>query len=119
MSLFSFSKSVIASLFRRPATRDYPVHPRAPFPRTRGHIANDIDTCIFCGMCARKCPTDAIDVSKPETLWAIDRLRCIQCNCCVEVCPVKCLTMENAQTRVASGEVKDMLRQEKSAEAGS
>ena len=55
----------------------------------------NINKCIFCGMCGRRCPTYAIMVTKESKEWQIDRLKCCTCNLCVEICPVKCLSMEN------------------------
>ena len=63
-------------------------------PITRGRVENDINKCIFCGLCARRCPTYAIEVTKDRKEWQIDRLKCCTCNLCVEICPVKCLSME-------------------------
>ena len=76
----------------------YPVIPREWKERTRGRIEIDIDTCIFCGICSRKCPTDAIAVDKAEKTWTIERMGCIQCSCCVEACPKKCLINEAGYT---------------------
>ncbi len=41
------------------------------------------DDCTRCGICAEKCPTQAID---PETLEA-DKGKCIGCMRCISVCP--------------------------------
>jgi formate hydrogenlyase subunit 6/NADH:ubiquinone oxidoreductase subunit I len=82
---------VMRSLFRKPATLMYPVVPREYTDLTRGHIDVDMNACILCGICMKKCPTDAINVDKKEKTWSIQRMRCIQCSCCVEVCPKKCL----------------------------
>lgn len=95
MSFFSMKKTVIGSLFKKPATARYPFAPRDYHKNTRGKISIDISQCIFCGMCQRKCPTAAILVTKSDKHWEIDRLRCIACGYCVEVCPKKCLKMEN------------------------
>lgn len=91
MPFFKISKLVGGSLFKKPATNMYPVKSWVPYERTRGHIEIDIDACIFCGICAKKCPTVAIEVEAETGTWAIDPMRCIQCNCCVEVCPKDCL----------------------------
>ena len=79
------------SLFKKPATLMYPVIAREPYELTRGHSRVDMNACILCGICGKKCPTDAITVDKGANTWSIQRMQCIQCSCCVEVCPKKCL----------------------------
>jgi len=96
MSVFGMTRTVVGNLFSRPATRRYPSPRREPhgFAGSRGKLAIDIGACIFCGACAKRCPTQALVVKKAEREWSIDRLRCCTCNACVEVCPKKCLAME-------------------------
>jgi ech hydrogenase subunit F len=84
---------VLKSLFSRPATRRYPFVKREPFARTRGSIAIEIQRCTLCTLCAKRCPTEAIEVDRAGMTWAITRVRCIACNACVEACPAKCLSM--------------------------
>ena len=96
MSAFSFSKTVLHNLFSKPATRMYPQVARVYPERTRGQIGINIDDCIFCGICSKKCPTGAIAVSRETKSWTIKRFGCIQCGECVGVCPKKCLTMLQA-----------------------
>ena len=93
--LFTFAKTVSKSFFSKPATLMYPRRERVYSSITRGKIYNDIDSCIFCGMCMRKCPTHAITVTKETKEFDLRSLQCIACSACVEVCPKKCLTMEN------------------------
>ncbi len=104
MSFFSMTKIALAGFFRKPETialSKLSGHVRS---RTRGHVEIEIGDCIYCGFCARRCPTHAIEVAKAANMadakstWTIDRFRCIQCGGCVEVCPKKCLCMETAQT---------------------
>jgi ech hydrogenase subunit F len=95
MRSFGMTKTVIKNLLGGPATLMYPTRKRAYTPITRGRINIDINRCIFCGLCGRRCPTYAITVTKDSKRWQIDRLRCCMCNLCVEVCPVKCLATGN------------------------
>jgi formate hydrogenlyase subunit 6/NADH:ubiquinone oxidoreductase subunit I len=93
MGTFRIGKVVLRSLFKKPATLMYPVVPRAWQELTRGSIGIDEASCILCGICAKKCPTNAIAVSRTERIWAIERMQCIQCGNCVDTCPKKCLLM--------------------------
>ena len=93
MSLVNFNKTVIKNLFSKPATRKYPFEPKVYPERTRGHVKNDMDVCILCGLCSIKCPTRAITVDKAAKTWSIRPMSCIQCRCCVDNCPKKSLSM--------------------------
>lgn len=97
MGSFNFAKMTLPSLFKKPATVRYPYEKRdipTLFPHMRGHVVNDVDACIMCGMCARVCPADAITVDRKAGDWTIDPYRCIQCSSCVHECPKKCLSMD-------------------------
>ena len=90
--------NIFKNLFRRPATRMYPAVKRENFELSRGHVEIEIATCIFCGICSRKCPADAIVVEKPKKAWTIDPYKCVLCAACVDACPKKCLYMKNEQS---------------------
>lgn len=96
--MFRLLNSILTNAFGRAATRRYPFVKREPFPGSRGQLEIDIDACIFCGLCSRKCPSNAITVSKKPKSWTLDPYRCIVCGYCLEVCPKKCLGM-NPQHR--------------------
>lgn len=94
MRLFSIFKDILGNVFGGPATRLYPAKVREPFAGERGRLVIDADQCIYCGMCARKCPAHAITVTRtPEKEWRFERYRCILCGYCVESCPKKCLAL--------------------------
>ena len=90
--------NIFKNLFWPPATRMYPAVKRADFEQARGHVEIDISTCIFCGLCARKCPANALTVEKASKAWTIDPYRCIICSACVDACPKKCLSMNHEQS---------------------
>ncbi len=110
MSLMNFTKTELRNLFSRPATRPYPQQPRKYSERTRGHIENNIDVCIFCGLCSRRCPTGAIAVDRAARTWAIHRFSCIQCGYCVASCPKKCLSMHQTYTQPGAQKTEDVLQ---------
>lgn len=118
MATFRIGKVVLKSLFKKPATLMYPVVPREWQERTRGQIGIRPEDCIVCGICAKKCPANAITVDRNKRTWTIERMQCIQCNCCVEVCPKTCLIMENQYTEPGTEKVVhtfDIPKQDKSA----
>jgi ech hydrogenase subunit F len=108
--LLVMTKTIIKSLFKKPATTKYPFAPRTCIKGSRGSIAITISDCIFCGLCQRKCPTDAIAVDKKERTWQIDRLRCITCNSCVLACPKKCLKMTEAYSPATTSRAKHLVK---------
>jgi len=96
MSLFNMSGLTLKWLFRRPFTRRYPFEPRKPVAGFRGAVEINLGTCIFCGICSKRCPTQAIEVDRGNKRWTIDRLRCLSCGLCTEVCPKKSLGLNGA-----------------------
>ena len=111
MPIMNFTKTVMKNLFSKPATNPYPQVARIYPERTRGHICIDIDTCIFCGLCSRNCPSNAIRVDRAGKDWSIERFGCVQCGYCIEVCPKKCLTMAQSYTQPAATKTVDSYRQ--------
>lgn len=96
MSLFSMTGLVLKWLSRKPYTRCYPFVIRPAIPGSRGALKIDLDKCIYCSICAKKCPTQALEVDRTAKSWSVDRLRCITCAYCVEACPKKCLELTTA-----------------------
>lgn len=87
MAYFEMSRLALKWALTKPPTSRYPFEPRQIIPGSRGEVTFDRETCVYCGVCAKKCPTDALVVQRAQKHWIIDRLRCISCGACVEVCP--------------------------------
>ncbi|MBF0569929.1 MAG: 4Fe-4S dicluster domain-containing protein [Candidatus Omnitrophica bacterium] len=107
MAFLGMSTMALKNLFRRPVTERYPFVPKKHVIGARGKVNIEVDKCIFCGICQRKCPTAAIVVTKEPKRWEISRMRCISCNACVEVCPKKCLVLDVQYSPCAAQPQKD------------
>lgn len=100
-----FTPTVIKNLLKKPATRKYPYEVREPFPMYRGELVIDIDRCIFCGMCSRKCPSQCITVDKAAGTWQCDPHACVYCGLCRDHCPTKCLSMKDVHRKPVTEKV--------------
>lgn len=49
-----------------------------------GMIPARTENCVKCGLCAEKCPVQAIDKTNPQK---VDKKICISCMRCVSICP--------------------------------
>ena len=56
-------------------------------PRGDGKPAQDPDKCVYCTICARKCPGEALTVDRKEKIWKLDEDKCVACGTCADVCP--------------------------------
>ena len=93
MWLLPFFKTLFKNLGNKPSTYAFPGAPMPKDALVRGHVEIDISGCIFCNICGRKCPTDALVINKETKVWKIAYYHCIVCGQCVEACPKKCLYM--------------------------
>lgn len=90
------SSLVLKWAFTKPPTRRYPFEPRRVIAGSRGQLTFDSATCVYCGVCTKKCPPKALQVIRAQKKWSIDRLMCISCGYCVEACPKKSLALSTS-----------------------
>jgi len=95
MSYFSMSKLALKWVFNTPATTSYPFEPRIELDGSRGWLVFTEDDCVYCNVCAKKCPTGALQIIRAEKTLTLDRLSCITCGYCVEVCPKDSLSLSS------------------------
>ena len=56
-------------------------------PRGDGKPAQDPNKCVYCTLCAKKCPSEALSVDRKEKTWVLDEDKCVSCGTCRDVCP--------------------------------
>lgn len=60
------------------------------------------DACVYCTLCAKKCPEGAITVDRENKTWAVDDSKCTKCGTCVSACPKKALGFGEAKPQVVT-----------------
>lgn len=80
----------------------FATHPSNFIPEADGN------TCISCGVCAEKCPIDAIVMK--DDLPEIIKDRCIGCGVCANACPADSLTMrQRAEIHTPPSNLKEKM----------
>lgn len=125
---------VIRAVVRPPVTQLYPQErpegAAASPRRLRGQLLWDPTKCVGCGLCAKECPANALEV------FTLDRKakrfviryhvdRCMFCGQCVESCRFGCLEMAADRWELASthrdvftftygneGDIEELVRSE-------
>jgi ech hydrogenase subunit F len=108
MAYFAMTKLALRWALTKPPTTRYPFEPRQAIEGSRGTLLFTRDTCVFCNVCAKKCPTGAIYVNRTEKKWGIDRLLCITCGYCVDVCPKDSLALGTDHASVTVTKDREM-----------
>ena len=83
----NFAKRVLEKVQRRDySTPQLPGnHPYKEPMRKIAPVLVDEKNCVKCGLCAKKCPVNAISADGLH----VDMNVCINCMCCISVCPRK------------------------------
>jgi formate hydrogenlyase subunit 6/NADH:ubiquinone oxidoreductase subunit I len=88
----------LKSIFKKPATEQYPFVKQEKPSTFRGRIDFESEKCIGCMMCVRDCPANAIKIIKvaDKVFEAEIRLdKCIYCGQCVDSCVKKAVRITN------------------------
>ncbi|HEY9765648.1 MAG TPA: 4Fe-4S dicluster domain-containing protein [Chroococcales cyanobacterium] len=99
--MLTMLKNAVLNLVKPSATINYPFTPIPSTKEARGALKIDGPLCIFCGLCSKACPAQAIQVSRADKHWVVDPYQCVNCGACVDVCPKKCLGFEEKYTAAA------------------
>lgn len=65
-----------------------------------GMVPMPNENCTKCGLCAEKCPVQAIDRHDPQT---VDTSACIGCMRCIAVCPASARALNGGMLAAVSG----------------
>ena len=109
MGYLEMSKLACKWVLKKPPTTRYPAEPRKEIAGSRGQLALDRETCVYCTACQKKCPAGAIVVDRPNKTFTLERLRCISCGYCVEICPKDSLKLIPSHGSPATEHVKEYL----------
>jgi NAD(P)H-quinone oxidoreductase subunit I len=100
MKIGSMLGETLRSVFRKPATGQYPFTRREVPERLRGMLVFNPEKCTGCNLCVKDCPADAIEIiaiDKPNKRFVMRfrEDRCTYCAQCVVNCHFHCLEMSN------------------------
>ncbi|MBN1683805.1 4Fe-4S binding protein [Candidatus Bathyarchaeota archaeon] len=90
-------------------TFNYPKEKNLTPEGLRGKPEIDFNTCIGCGACVEKCPSNALSLEEHEDIWKLNLFygRCLMCGVCEEECPVDAIKLIE-EYELASKTKKDL-----------
>ena len=85
--------TVLKNLVSGPVTTKYPNVP-ADIPKgNRGRLDWDMEKCILCGLCQKRCPPLAVTMDKNVGTISLQVHRCISCGVCADICPKSAISV--------------------------
>lgn len=100
VQIADFAKAIMEKLIYKKTSDDFVVPGNNPYKEWQQMpLVPSVDSsCIFCGICAEKCPTAAIPKDDVQTT---EQKKCILCMRCISICPTKARKLpEQAQTMI-------------------
>lgn len=96
----TMSRELLQRLFDR-AKSDAPALPSHP-AIFAGRIEITSDGCTSCEVCARACPTGALQIAESGVGWALSFQfsRCVACGLCLEACQPRALRFADAMSNL-------------------
>lgn len=107
MKLSTMWKDTLESLVKSPVTQKYPFERLEAPEHLRSLLHWDAEQCTGCGLCAKDCPANAIDIitldrKAKRFVFRYYADRCTFCAQCVVSCRQGCLEMANDEWELAS-----------------
>jgi len=78
-----------------------------------GMVPMPNENCTKCGLCAEKCPVQAIDKNDPQT---VDTGACISCMRCIAICPASARALNSGMLDAVSGMLAKVCTERRSGE---
>jgi len=107
MKIGSMIGDILSSLFKKPATVEYPFE-KLPTPeRYHGKLSWQPEKCTGCQLCIKDCPADAlellvVDKVNKRFVMRYDMDKCTYCAQCIQVCRFNCFNMNENDWELAS-----------------
>ena len=113
--LKEFSKTALCKMQDEAHTAELKLAGNRPYKKTSGAglVPKADQHCVKCGVCAQKCPVEAIST---KNIGTADPKKCISCMRCIKVCPHAARSVSKAMTSAVSLMLKKSCSQRKECE---